>query len=244
MKEFARYTASSGSFRYHYILKWELVKQYTQNNYSRIKLQASILVEGANNIYWSRGSAALHSNSFGLATSYPRGETVVYSTEINVSHNSQGKGSITISGSISTTFLMNGSCQGTIPLPNIDRTAPTVKLSLNEATENGASFKWEANTAVGSLQGRLNGGSWQNISGSPFKISNLQEDTEYTYQIRAQKTSNNVYGQSNVVTFKTLPGTFAEVSINGLPFKKSDVYMITSATTKKLTKDEYQIIVG
>lgn len=244
MQEFARYTASSGSFRYHYILKWELVKQYTQNNYSRIKLQASILVEGANNISWSRGSATLHSNSFGLANTYYRGETVVYSTEINVNHNAQGKGSITVSGSISTTFLMNGSCQGTITLPDIDRSSPTVKLTLNEVSENGASFKWEANTAVGALQGRLNGGAWQGISGSPFKISNLQEDTEYTYQIRAQKTSNNVYGQSNVVTFKTLPGTFAEVSINGLPFKKSDVYMITSATTKKLTKDEYQIIVG
>lgn len=244
MKEFARYTASSGSFRYHYILKWELVKQYIQNNYSRIRLQASILVEGANNISWSRGNATLHSNSFGLATSYSRGETVVYSTEINVNHDSQGKGSITVSGSISTTFLMNGSCQGTITLPDIDRSEPIVKLSLNEATENGATFKWEANTAVGSLQGRLNGGAWQSISGSPFKISNLKEDTEYTYQIRAQKTSNNVYGQSNTVSFKTLAGTFAEVSINGLSFNKADVYIITSTSTKKITKDEYQIIVG
>ena len=244
MNEFARVGFNYGSFYYAYILKWQLLSQEKINNRSIIRVQASIDV-GANSISWSRGSASLYNTSFDLSNIYYRGETIVNTQDITVYHDMNGDASIYVEGSINTSFVMNGSCGGTITLPPIDRNAPVISLSSKSVLEESATFNYSTNSTLDSLQGRLNNGSWQNISMSnPITLSNLTDDTDYTYQIRGKKASNQIWGNSNTISFKTVAGTFAMTSINGATFKDSEVYIIIENSVKKISKDQYEIIEG
>lgn len=243
MNEFARIGFNYGSYYYAYILKWQLLGSDRINNYSTIRLQASIYV-GANYINWSNGSASIYGSSFGLATQYNKGETVVYTKDVNVYHDVNGNASIYVEGSINTTFLMNGSCGGTINIPKIDRTPPTVSVANTEITEADATFSYSVNSAVDSIQARLNGGSWFSVSSNPFKVSNLLEDTNYTIQLRAKRTINQVWGYSSTLSFRTITGTFAMISEKGLPFKDAEVYLVTESMIQKISKDQYINIVG
>ena len=244
MNEFARVGFNYGSFYYAYILRWQLLSQNQINNSSNIRVQASIYV-GANNISWSRGSAALNNSSFGLANTYYRGETVVNTQDITVWHDSSGNASIYIGGSISTTFVMNGSCGGTIYLPQLDRNAPSISLSSKNIGEESATFNYTTNSTLDSLQGKVNNGSWQSISMSnPISLFNLTDDTNYTYQLRGKKASNQMWGYSNIISFKTVAGTFAMVSVNGQTFKDAEVYTVTKTGVEKIAKDQYKIIEG
>lgn len=246
MNEFARVGFNYGSFYYAYILKWQLLGQNQVDGSSSIRIQASIYVEGANNISWSRGSASLNNVSFSLANSYPRGETVVNTQDIAVQHDSSGQASIYISGSIDTTFVMSGSCGGTINgIPSIDRSAPSLNLSISSILENSASFSYSANSNIDSLQGRLNNSGWQNLSlSNPITITGLIDDSNYTYQVRGKKASNQVWGASNTVSFKTMAGTFAMSSIDGASFVDAEVYVVTGEMVEKISKDQYIILVG
>lgn len=122
MTEFARYTVSDKNGSYCYILLYELISQNIAQNYSDVKLQAIIQVN-AGSISWTRGNATLHNEKFGLGATYYRGNNEVKTINIRLQHDNQGRCSTTIVGSISTSWLMNGSCQGTITLPNIPRQA-------------------------------------------------------------------------------------------------------------------------
>ena len=244
MNEFARAGFNYGSFYYAYILKWQLLSQDQINNRSTIRVQASIYV-GANNISWSSGSASLYNTSFGLANTYYRGETVVNSQDITVYHDSNGDASIYVGGSINTSFVMSGNCGGTIYLPKIDRNAPSISLSIKSIAEETATFNYSTNSTLDSLQGRLNSGNWQNISmNNPITLSNLSDDTNYTYQIRGKKASNQIWGSSNTISFKTVAGTFAMVSVNGATFKDAEIYIVTENSVEKISKDQYEIIEG
>lgn len=244
MNEFARYTARQGSYLYHYILKWQLLSQDIINKVSKIRVAAFIGVENVGYITWTRGSATIAGTSFNLQKTYYRGETQVYSIDMQIQHDSQGNASKTITGTISTTYMMNGSCTGTINPPKIDSNPPTVSLKLVSDNETSAVFNWSASNATDALEGRLNNGQWAPISGNTFTIYNLKEDTDYTYQIRAKRSSNQVWGESNIIDFKTLSGNFAEVSVNGQSFKKAEVYIITETFEKKISKSEYQTLIG
>lgn len=243
MNEFARVGFNYGSYYYAYILKWKLLSQDKINNNSKIRLQASIYV-GANYISWSSGSASLHGTSFNLATTYNSGETVVYTKDITVNHDSNGKASVYVSGSINTTFLMSGNCGGTINLPIIDRSAPNVSISINEITEKSVMFSYSSNSSYDEVEARLNNDNWFKISSSPATIDNLIEDTNYALQVRVRKTSNHVWGTSGSISFKTIAGTFAAVSIKGSTFIQAETYLITTKSVEKLTKDQYKSIVG
>jgi hypothetical protein len=244
MNEFARVGFNYGSFYYAYILRWQLLGQDQINNRSTIRVQASIYV-GANNISWSSGSASLYNTSFGLSNTYYRGETVVNTQDITVYHDSNGDASIYVGGSINTKFVMNGNCGGTIPLPHIDRNAPSISLSSKTIKEKSATFNYSTNSTLDSLQGKLNNGSWQNISMSnPITLSNLTDDTNYTYQIRGKKSSNQIWGYSNIISFKTVAGTFAMVSVNEGIFKDAEIYVVTESNVEKISKEQYKIIEG
>lgn len=244
MNEFARAGFNSGSFYYAYILKWQLIRRDVVNNYSVIRIQASIYTD-AGYISWTRGSASLYNSSFGLSNTYYRGETVVNTQDITVYHDSNGKGSIYISGSIDTTYIMNGSCGGTITLQDIDRSAPSISLSNKEVTENSASFNYSSNSNLDMLQGSLDGASWQSISmNNPIVLSNLDDDTTYSYRVRGRKSSNQIWGYSSTISFKTIAGTFALVSLNGARFIDAEVYIIDSSGVQKISKDQYEIISG
>ena len=245
MNEFARVGFNYGSFYYAYILKWQLLSQNQVSGTSSIRIQSSIYVEGANNINWTRGSASLNNVSFSLSNSYPRGETIVNSQDITVQHDSNGNASVYISGSIDTTFIMNGSCGGTINLPWIDRNSPSLSLVTTSVSENSAVLSYSTNSSLDSLQGRLNNGSWQNLPlSNPITITGLTDDSNYTYQVRGKKASNQIWGASNTISFKTKAGTFAMVSVNGSALVDAEVYVVTEEMVEKISKDQYTILVG
>lgn len=245
MNEFARVGFNYGSFYYAYILKWQLLSQNQVSGTSSIRIQSSIYVEGANNINWTRGSASLNNVSFSLSNSYPRGETIVNSQDITVQHDSNGNASIYISGSIDTTFIMNGSCGGTINLPWIDRNSPSLNLVTTSVSENSAVLSYSTNSSLDSLQGRLNNGSWQNLSlSNPITITGLIDDSNYTYQVRGKKASNQIWGASNTISFKTKAGTFAMVSVDGSALVDAEAYVVTEEMVEKISKDQYAILVG
>ena len=216
MQEFARYTARSGNFSYSYILQWELVSQDKNANTSKIRLRALIEVAGANYISWSRGNAVLDGSSFGLASTYYKGTTQVYSKEKTISHNAQGNASVYISGSISTSFLMNGSCGGTINLPQIPR---GVNITKHQASEiKGTSFKisWACDKARDWTQYRLNGGAWKdagdtvasdNKSGY-YVVKGLKPNTKYTIKTRLRAKDSGTWKESGTLTVNTLKALF------------------------------------
>lgn len=243
MNEFARLGFNYGSFYYAYILRWQLLGQSITGNYSNIRLQASIYV-GANYIDWTWGNGSLHDASFNLASRYGKGETVVYTRDITVNHDANGNASIYVSGSINSSFLMNGSCGGTINLPRIDRTAPTISLSISEIKENSISFRYSANSVCDSIQARLNNGNWFSLNSSPTILNDLDEETVYTLQVRAKRQSNQVWGYSSTLSFKTLAGTFAWISKNGSSFKATEVHLVTSTSIIKLSKNAYRTLKG
>ena len=79
---------------------------------------------------------------------------------------------------------------------------------------------------------------------NPITLSNLSDDTNYTYQIRGKKASNQIWGSSNTISFKTVAGTFAMVSVNGATFKDAEIYIVTENSVEKISKDQYEIIEG
>lgn len=243
MNEFARIGFNSGSFYFAYILRWKLLDQSITGNYSKVKLQASIYV-GANYINWTWGKGNLHGSEFNLASKYSKGETVVASKDITVKHDANGNASIYISGSISSSYVMNGSCGGTISLPKIDRSAPNISLSIPEIKENSITIRYAVNVACDSVQARLNSGTWFSIEASPTIINDLSEETTYSIQLRAKKTSNQVWGNSSSISFKTLAGTFAFISKNGSSFKAAETYIIENDLKIKLSKDQYKSLIG
>jgi len=243
MNEFGRIGFNYGSFYYAYILRWQLLGQSITGNYSNIRLQASVYV-GANYIDWTWGNGSLHGFSFNLSSRYGKGESIVCTRDITVNHDANGNASIYVSGSINSSFLMNGSCGGTINLPKIDRTAPAVSLAISEIKENSISFRYSVNLVCDIIQAKLNNGNWFSLNSSPTVLNDLSEETVYTLQIRAKRQNNQVWGYSSALSFKTLAGTFAWISKNGSSFKGVEVYLVTSLSTIKLSKKSYKTLKG
>lgn len=205
MQEFARYSTSSGGFTYSYILLWELISQDIPGNYSTIKLQSIIQVEGANYISWTRGSAYLHTDNFDLGTRYNKGNTVVHEMTVNIGHESDGTKTVNIGGGISTTYLMNGDCNGNITLPTIPRYAEITRFDLSRRNETTASFTWEANKPCDTVQYSVNGSGW--ITGVyPTTIINwLSPNSTYNVKIRVKAQDSQLWTESqtkSVTTYK------------------------------------------
>ena len=117
--EIARWSTSNQYGTYSYILSYDLASQSIANNTSTIRVYGIISLPVY--VSWSRGSISIQGTSFGLNSYYSAGEYLIGYTDITVYHNNDGTGSIYVSGSISTSYLMNGSCGGTVYLPQIAR---------------------------------------------------------------------------------------------------------------------------
>ena len=161
MTEIARYTVTdSYGYNYSYVIGYDLLSQNVANNYSTIRLYAQL--EAGGWISWTRGSAILYGNSFGLATSYSRGTVTLYQIDVNIYHENDGTKTIYIDGSISTTYLMNGSCGGYITLPTIARASSVgcsdfyIESSTNIIINSASSaFRHTLKYSFGSLSGTI-----------------------------------------------------------------------------------------
>ena len=199
MQEFARLNFSAGSYR----LLWELVSQNIAGNYSTIRLQAVITVTN-NYISWDRGNARIYDDSFGLANTYYRGDTVVREITRTIQHDSNGKKTVYIDGSIDTTFMFDGTCGGNITLPDIPRSA-TCTSSPN-ITVNGRNTKhdlyfnnpgnfwlrieyiWDGTVQIGKNVGQ---GTHHTITFTQNELIKLYKKESYT--LRTVTHSNGSY---------------------------------------------------
>ena len=238
MQEFARYTGRTSGVECNYILQWELVSQDVSSNTSRVKLQALLQVVGTGAVIsWSRGSASLHTDSFGLANTYREGNHVVHDMTITVPHNSDGSGGIYIGGSIDTTFLMNGSCGGTITLPKIPRYfTKTPSLSVSSATTTSTTFKWSTSEKCNRVRYSLDGAGFKevftgNATSGSFTISGLNPNTSHRIYIECRRGDSNLCTNSNTISFSTLSNV-VNVGVSG-KWLKAVPYIGVSGSWRK-----------
>ena len=134
-------------------------------------------------------------------------------------------GTMTVShaadGTKSISFYIEGyayqystkSASGTLALTNIDRTAPTVTASTpSSVTINSMSVTATSSVTASqfAIRYKMTGdyGAWTYWSGSTtshaFSLTGLSNNTTYTIQVAAKKSSNGVWGYSSTVSAKTL----------------------------------------
>lgn len=131
---------------------------------------------------------------------------------ISVAHDSNGTKSINVG--FSTRVYVYGPQEygGTMVLSNIDRTAPTVSVSVSNITAGG--FKISATSSATSdvwQYSTNNGTSWTQFSTTSgttasYTLTGLSPNTSYNVKVRARKKSNQVYGTSGSTSVKTLGG--------------------------------------
>lgn len=157
-----------------------------------------------------------------------------------VAHNSNGTKSITISANckLGTASYSpgTGTASGTAKLDNIDRTAPTVNFTIGTPTETTIPISATSNVSCDNWGYSLNGGAFKTFSTSSgtsksYTITGLEPDTTYKIIVRAQKVSNNVYGQSSAKSATTEPDTPAPLTKFSAVCAGSNKYLNGTAVT-------------
>ena len=183
---FASWSTSNQYGTYSYVLSYDLLSQSTANNTSTIRVYGTINLPVY--VSWSRGSITINNASFGLATYYSAGSYTIGYTDITVAHNNDGTGSTYVSGSISTSYLMNGSCGGTIYLPTIPRASQPSCITYPNTTSD-----------VGNI-------------GDTITIHMNRKSTSFTHTVRYSWYNKNETIATNVTDNCrwTIPNDFAE----------------------------------
>ena len=174
------------------------------------KTDANVVINGSSETYTT---PAIRDYSSGSKTKLLKTKTV------RVNHNADGtKSGVSLSaywpfyGYYSGVYVSTITASTTITLDTIDRTAPTVSLSVSNITANGMKLSASSSATADYWQYSTNGGSsWTQMSttiGSSANItlSNLSPNTTYSVKVRAKKARNQVYGTSSGVSAKTLGG--------------------------------------
>ncbi len=226
MREFARVSFSDRNGTYHYILCWELIRQDTAGNYSEVKLQAIIQVNGVSNNYimFDRGNATLNAVGFNLRTTpnrYSYGNTVVYEYNVIINHDSNGNASVVVGGTINTSYLMNGSCSGTITLPQISKPqvqpAKITSFYISNLKTDMVETIWKTDELIEQVQYSLNGESWKNTGGAgtwAFVTLPLKSGTSYNLKIRVKRLGTNLWTTSSTLYFTT-PSIPTRIRVGG-----------------------------
>lgn len=127
------YSDSNGTVGYE--LAYDLLNQSTANNSSTVRLYG-ILHVNMGSVYWSRGSASVHTSGLQtIGNSYSRGDYVVISRDFSFGHDANGNFSTYIGASLSTTFI-SADIGGTLTLPHIDRIAITNSVEGSDVEGN------------------------------------------------------------------------------------------------------------
>lgn len=177
----------------NYQVGYDLLGQNTAGNYSTVRFYGILNVTGTY-VAWSRGTATVwNSPATGLSTRYNRGSYTVVTQDVNIGHDSQGKYSGILTGTLNTTFV-SGTASGAFELPPIKRIAVTnsavggvlednFKVNFTKYVDN---YTYKLRISVPHVK-ELEKINYQN-SGVDFKLTQTTLDYLYTYT----KNSNNV----------------------------------------------------
>ena len=89
-----------------------------------------------------------------------------------------------------------------VSFPTIPRYA-NVSCSLNSKTVNSVKLNYSVDATIDAIQGRVNGGSWTNLSGNPVTFSNLSPNTNYNLQLQVKRKDSQLWSSSNVINVTT-----------------------------------------
>jgi len=171
-------------------------RNYTGRNYNNNTNDAYYNMNGIGNTYakfdWSGGGAwTLGSSSF------------------SVGHNtSTGEGGVTLYGNWHSGLTSSGiiptdiSMSQYVSFPTIPRYA-NVSCSLNSKTVNSVKLNYSVDATIDHVRGRINGGSWINMSGNPVTFSNLSPNTNYNLQLQVKRQDSQLWSESNVINVTT-----------------------------------------
>lgn len=118
-------------------------------------------------------------------------------------------------------YFTSLTAETTIDLNIIDRSAPTINLSLSNVTSSSVMLTATSNVPVNVWEYSIdNWTSWITIptaggTSLSYTITGLSPNTEYNIYVRAEKTSNEVYGISNACYVRTVGNTLLN-SVNTL----------------------------
>lgn len=138
------------------------------------------------------------------------GWTLAVEGTATISHDSDGKKSITISasGSISVASLSSTTCSGKAVLDTIPRYATSIQ-TLNSKTETTITMNWSSDSTVDYIWYSKDGGStWVAVgsvsatSGS-YRISGLSANTSYSIKTRVRRKDSQLTTDSSALSVTT-----------------------------------------
>lgn len=133
-------------------------------------------------------------------------------SSFTVTHNADGKKTVTISGAWSdnnwSTYITSGSASASVTLPQIPRYA-TVSQSLGGKTETGITVKWSSDSTIDYVwYSKDNGSNWTavgsaNATSGSYTISGLSANTSYTIKTRVRRKDSQLTTDSSAMTQTT-----------------------------------------
>lgn len=142
------------------------------------------------------------------------GDKVLISKTQTITHNADGKKTISLSASITLDITWDGSAIGTITgtgslaLTNIPRYA-TISQTLASKTETTATIKWSSDAVIDYIwYSTNNGNNWTGVNVSDgktgsYNISNLSSGTSYNVKTRVRRKDSQLTTDSSTLTIKT-----------------------------------------
>jgi len=208
------YYCSGGYFYVRLYAK--LNSQDTIRNTSNVSYKCVGYYTGGGYFYDAQSWGSIQGSGSSVVTgggpAWYNGENSACETSATVSHASDGTASI--SGSAIVDLPNYGyryiNAAGSIALPALDRSSPSVSLSVGSPGTNSVAISASANVNCDVWDYSVDGGSsWTTFSNAnttsvSTTISGLALNTSYSVRVRARKTSNNVYGYSSTQSIKTL----------------------------------------
>ena len=206
-------------------LNWTLQSIGGAVNYYSIA-PTKITINGT--VVYDKGATSWSSKVFPAAKGSTSGSLTVY-------HGSDGKKSISVGFSTRVYISAAAEYGGTMTLTNIDRSAPSISISVSDITANSVKLSASASATCDIWDYTTNNwGSYKQYSTSAgtsnsITITGLSPNTSYTIAVRARKQYNHVVGSSGTKTIKTLGGSVLS-SVSALTADNATAKITLSAT--------------
>lgn len=228
----------------NYQIAYDLLGQDIANNYSSVRFYGILNVTN-NYVAWSRGTAQVWDAVSTLSTRYNKGSYVVVQKDVTINHNADGTQSVTVTGSLNTTFT-SGNTQAQLTLPTIPRAS---YIGNQTGTiNNEMTISWNRATSSFTHTLHCKFGDYDKDLGT-----NLQTDVKWTppkelYKyIKTSKTGTGIltlttYNGSNYIGVSTSTITLNSKESDSIPVLNSYNIKDTNNKTIALTNDDEIIV--